>query len=613
VKLKDLDIDVKDVVDVYMHTDEAWAEARERSLLCYDFCMNKQWTSDEITKFLKDNRPPIVYNLILPRLHNLVGGEQLNRRSAWIRASSKVNMPMADMLNGMFNNSWTVEEGEYELDKTFLDGLICTIPGWMGVDIEPNSMGFLEYKYRTRNPFSIFPDPDYRDYKLRDCDWIISEHWMGMTEMRALYGDNVGFTDSVKDMKMPWFQELGNRIGSMFAGGDIDSGFYDKDGHRYKVLEMQERRDMRYVLFRDNATGAYLEIEKAEADKNKEGYPGYTFMAEITRKRVWVTTVIPYLNIKVVDEVYFLDTDMYNLIPYCSFDYNNVKSQNNSLVNALLDPQKNLNKREIQKTTYIDHSINSPVLFSYEDKDTKDEFERIGNKPGVGLLFRNYKVKPSRMQPANIGMDIWNDIADSVGKMNDISGINEAARGQSEYSDESARLYGMKLERTGATINPYFRNLSKTRKMIVEYWLKTVKQVYSEQDRPVEIMDRLHNVEEITINTALGTNDIRQFEGRVVLDEGEYSPNKMQESMQTKMALMQTIPPELINWEWMLKDIELTDIQEQIDYMKMIQGQMADQAALQQAMQEDQVMTQQLLAEKELKAPPEKKGKEKTK
>lgn len=614
MKLKDLDMDVKDVVDVYLHSDEAWQDARDRSLLCYDFCMNKQWTSEEISRFLKDNRPPIVYNLILPRLHNLIGGEQLNRRNAWIRASNKNNMPLAELLNGMYNNSWTVEEGEYELDKAFLDGLICTIPGWLAIDIEPNEMGFLEYRYRTRNPFSIFPDPDYRDYKLRDCDWIISEHWASINDMRSLYGDNAMFMDSTKEMrKRSWIESLGNRIGSMFGGGDIDSSFYDQDGHRYKILEMQERKEMQYALFRNKTTGEYVEIDKAEAKADKTGFPELTFMAETTRKRVWITTVIPFLNIKVVDEVYFIDTDMYNLIPYCSFDYNNVKSQNNSLVNALIDPQKNLNKREIQKTTYIDHSINSPVLFSYEDKDTKDDFEKQGNKPGIGLLFRNYKVPPRRLQPANVGMDVWNDIADSVQKMNDISGINEAARGQSEYSDESARLYGMKLERTGATINPYFNNLSKTRKMIAEYFLKSVKQVYAEPNRPVEIMDRLHNVEEVTINDGLGTRDIRQFEGRVVLDEGEYSPNKMQENMQTKMALMQTIPPELINWEWMLKDIELTDIQEQIDYIKMIQGQMADQAALQQAMQEDQAVTAQLLAEKELKQPPEKKGKEKTK
>ena len=129
MKYKDLDIDVKDVVDIYQHSADAWESSRDQSLLCYEFCMNKQWTEDEISKFLKDNRPPIVYNLILPRLHNLIGGEQLNRRNAWIRASNKANIPLADILNGIYNNSWTVEEGEYELDKTFLDGLICTILG----------------------------------------------------------------------------------------------------------------------------------------------------------------------------------------------------------------------------------------------------------------------------------------------------------------------------------------------------------------------------------------------------------------------------------------------------------------------------------------------------
>jgi hypothetical protein len=194
-------------------------------------------------------------------------------------------------------------------------------------------------------------------------------------------------------------------------------------------------------------------------------------------------------------------------------------------------------------------------------------------------------------------------------KMNDISGINETARGQSEYSNESARLFSMKSERVGATINPYFRNLSKTRKMIGEYFLATVKQVYSEENRVVQLMNRLHDVSEDVINSTLG-NSIEQFEGRVILDEAEYSPNKQQENMQTKLALAQTMPPELVNWAWVLKDMELPDIQEQIDYIAMMQGQIADQQTMQQAITEDQAVMQQLLAEKQLKEPPAKDGKE---
>ncbi len=604
MKKKDLDIGIQEAVDLYQHTADAWQESRDKSMQCYEFCMNKQWTDDEIRRFLKDNRPPIVYNLILPRLHNLIGSEQLNRRSARIRPANSNNLAMADMLNGLYMNSWEIEEGEFELEKTFLDGLIMPIPGWLGVYVEPNELGYLDYKYRSENPFSIFPDPGFRDYKLRDCGWLIKENWLTLEQLRTTYGNRSEFAD----LDTNWWNELSNRITSMFVGGDLDSTYWDKDGHKYKVLEIQTRKDEQKAVLKELETGAMIEVEKSEFEKNRDGYAGYVFMAYTTRKRVWIQTVIPYLNIEVVNEPYFINTDMYNMIPYMSFDYNNAKSMNNSLVAALIDPQKNLNKREIQKTTYIDHSINSPVLFSYEDKDTKEDFEKNGNKPGIGLLFRNYKVRPSRLSPANISMDIWNDISDSVQKMNDISGINEAARGSSQYSDESARLYGLKLERTGATINPYFRNLSKTRKMVVEYFLKSVKQVYGEPGRPVNIMDRLHNVKQEIINTTLA-NSIEQFEGRVILDEAEYSPNKMQENLQTKMALMQSIPPELINWEWMLKDIELPDIQEEIDYIKMMQGQMADQAAMQQVQQEDAAITQQLAAEKQLRQPPDK-GKE---
>ena len=113
-----------------------------------------------------------------------------------------------------------------------------------------------------------------------------------------------------------------------------------------------------------------------------------------------------------------------------------------------MDPQRNLNKREIQKTSYIDHAINSPIMFYYEDYDAKKTFEEEGNKPGSTIMYRNTVAPPKRMQPANVNSDVWNDIADSRDKMNDISGINDTARGQSEYSNESARLFSMKAERT---------------------------------------------------------------------------------------------------------------------------------------------------------------------
>ena len=606
------DMAVQDVVDVYRHAGDAWQESREASMLCYNFVMNRQWTDAEVAAFLKEKRPPMVYNLILPRLHNLIGSEQQNRRSARIRPASAQMAGMASVLNGLHNNIWEVNEGEFELEKVFLDGLINLIPGWMRIDVEPNDLGYLEYRHSSTNPFSIYPDPDYRDYKLRDCGWIISEQWMTLDQINEKFGKRAEF----KGENQSWFDKIAARLGGIFGHGDLDSRFVNTDGDKYKVLEMQERYTEQTSIFANLETGEYMSFDKKEAEEIKDN-PLFAYVTNGTRKRIRIRTVIPHFDVEVVNEPYFIKTGMYNLIPYCSFDYNNLKSKSNSLVNAMMDPQRNLNKREIQKTTYIDHAINSPILFSYEDRDAKETFEEEGNKPGVTLMYRNHQAPPKRMQPANMNSDVWNDIADSRDKMNDISGINETARGQSEYSNESARLFSMKAERTGATINPYFRNLSKTRKMCAEYFLETVKQVYSEPNRIVDISDKTNVSQQIILNNMYdGTMQVSKFEGKVILDEGEYSPTKLQENMQTKLVLAQTMPPELVNWKWILKDSELPDINEQIEYIDMVMGMQQEQAAMQTAMQEDQAITQQLLAEKQLKEPiekPEQKSKSKAK
>lgn len=594
------DIGVQELIDIYLNTEMRWAASRTKSLECYGFTMNKQWTDKEIKNFLKDNRVPMVYNLILPRLHNLIGTEQLNRRSARIRPSSSATRPQADILNGLMNSIWEKEEGEFEFEKMFIDGLICTIPGWMGVYVEPDEIGQLEYRLRSLNPFSVYPDPDYRDYKLRDCKWIMVEQWMNIDEIKESFGDKL----DLKGETSAWWERLSARLSGLMGNGDNDSKFFNQNGDLYKVIEMQSRETQKREVFADLTTGQYLSLTMEEA-KEMQGNTNFIYVTETRAKQVHIKTVIPHFNAIVVDEPYFIKTDKYNLIPYTSFDYNNLKSENNSLVNALIDPQKNLNKREIQKTTFIDHTINSPVLFSYEDKDAKEEFESKGNKPGLGLLYRNQKNPPKRLQPGQVTNDIWNDIADSIDKMNDISGINETARGQSEYSGESARLFNMKAERTGATVNPYFRNLSKSRKMWAEYFLSTVKQVYKEEGRIAEIVDITGRAEEVVLNTMNGIN-IATFEGKVVLDDAEYSPTRLQENMQTKLVLAQSMPPEYVNWTWILKDLELPDVEEQIEYIQMITGQMQEQQAMQTAMAEDQAITQQLLAEKQLKEPAEK-------
>jgi len=591
--------DVQNVIDVYRHTVDAWALSREDSLTCYNFCMNNQWTAREKAKFLKEKRPPIVYNMLLPRIHNLVGTEQLNRRSIKIVPSNVNNLELSNTLNGLWRSIWETEEAEFETERVFIDGLIMKIPGCLRIDVEPNYLGQYEYRINSVNPMGVFFDPGHRRSDLKDCGWIIQENWLNRDQIIDTYGKKLNLDEGA--FVENWWEEISNRVKSLFGYGDTGSDWYDKDGEKYKVLEMQRRVKEQRELFADMA-GNFILVKKSEAKKYKEANPESQFLTTQEVDRIRITTVCPYIDEVLVDEPYFIETDMYNIIPYYSFDYNNVKSSNNSLVYALLDPQRNLNKREIQKSAYIDHSINAPVMFSIEDKEAKDDFEMKGNQPGLGLTYRNYNAKPFRLQPANLSMDVWNDIGDSVDKMNDISGVNDTARGQSEFSNESGRLYAMKAERLGATVNPYFRNLAKFRKMAAEYFLKTVSQVYSDEGRVIDVMDRTNSTKQVVIDS-ITSRGIIEFEGRVVLDEAEHSPNMLRENLQTKLALAQSMPPELVNWAWILKDIELTDVQEQIDYINSVLGIQQQQASEDRALAQEAAITEQVIAEQQAAQP----------
>jgi len=579
---------VKNVVSVYANAYNEWSVSRKQAEICYNFLLNKQWNEEEIKHFLKQGMPPIVYNLILPRIFNLLGTEQLNRSSVQIRPYYESQTDLAHILSGLFNNVWESKNGEEELRRVFIDGLIMPIPGCFQIKVEPDETGFLDYSFNALNPYSVLFDPNTTRSDLKDCQYILQDNWLRLDQLIETYGDREEF--KLEGYSDKWWEKLSETVGDtvkeLFGLTGAQDNFYNKKQNLYKVIEMQTRTKEKREMFIDNLTQEFVLYPPKTIED--AGAMNLTYISDTEIKKIHITTVCPYFNIVLVDENNWLDTDKYDIIPYFSMDFGNRKCQNSSLVMAMIDPQKNLNKREIQKTAYIDRAMISPIMFSYDDRDAKEDYDINGSDPRYSMLVRNYKFPPTRLAPSPMPYDVWNDIADIKDKLNDISGINEAARGQSEYSNESARIYSMKLQRFAATINPYYYNLSKTRRMIAEYFLDTCRQVYSELNRIVTIMDMQKKTQNVLINEVVGDtirNQLSGFQGKVVLDEGKHSPTQTQENFEKKLAMAQLMPPELINWEWLLKDSELSDVEEQIDYIKQRLGLMAQQAEVQQQMQ----------------------------
>jgi len=594
---------VKKVVDTYEYALEQWDKARRKSIEAYKYLFNDQWTEEE-KKYLKaDGRPPMVYNLLVPRINNLIGTEQLNRRSVKIRPRTVANKEMASVINGLFKTIFSNEDVEYELQRAFIDGLVMTIPGFIEIMVETDINGFPSYKFGVANSFNVLPDPDYSDYAMRDARYIIKEKWLSLDEIVDKYGHKDSYYN---DEKREWWEELSTVIGNVLGKSEYDSRYYDKNNDKYKLLEMQERVIVKEAVLYDKVNDKYIRVPKEEAKKEMKSNKDLRFVTEDSKKKIFITACVPHF-----DEIVYSDFDkwgssMFNVIPYCSFDVNHKKTENNSLIEALKDVQKNYNKRQAQITNHIDHDINSPVFFSSDDIETKEEYQRTGNKPRSAFTLSSLKNTPWVKSPSVLAPDAWRSLADSERVMNDISSINEALRGNTESASESGRLFQMKTERAGVSVNPYFSNLSKTRKLIAEYMFDTLKAVYGQRDRMISLIDPKTKLEEDNILNLdmYGKiyNNVNEFEGKVMIDEGEYSPTKLADDLQTKLMIFEILgrDPQLVDWNWMLKDSELNDVDTQIDHIQGVLQQSAEQQAEEGAMQNQERVLDNLKKEQEM-------------
>ena len=127
------------------------------------------------------------------------------------------------------------------------------------------------------------------------------------------------------------------------------------------------------MLFIDVETNEYIVMDEPDSRNNVP--ENLKYVSDTYAKRIHITTISPYHNTVLFDGDNWLHTDMYDIIPYYSLDYSVAKSQEpSSLVWAMIDPQKNLNKRQIQKTGYIDRAM-VPIVFSAEDRDAKEDYD----------------------------------------------------------------------------------------------------------------------------------------------------------------------------------------------------------------------------------------------
>ena len=531
------------VLKAWKFSRDSFENAREESERAVRYLNNDTWTSDEKTNAKKYKKPTLKYNIITPIVSTLVGNEQLNRRQARFKPLTVESVNVADIVQQRWTALVDEQDIEDKLQIAFIDALTTKLGGWIERSWEMSPDGYLDFKYEVLNNFRVYIDPETRanDYELKHCRWIIKEGWEPLDVISEKY--SIDPHDIKIERNQRWWNALSETVRRMtdkVYSSNLEN--YDKNNDRYRILEMQERVTTKMVKLFDGVD--YFIVPRSEMRKLKEDNPSLMMLQEFNEDKIHMTTIIPYFkNLVVKDEDIEQPTPSFDVFPVWSYNYNVQVNEQTSLVDLLLDIQDDVNKAKSQVRDYVTQILSGGVFIDKREKETIKALKEKGNQPNMVYELNNPAIMPQKMPPSSLPPDIMLNAENSVAFAQRVSLVSEAMKGETARSGESGVLFEQKVQRAAAAINPYFKNLSRLRKVLAKDFVDNFSHIYSEKDRVLNVKQE-SEFSQMIINLSYASevfNDVRNPSLYVELDEGESNVTNIEENFNKMLALSNMI------------------------------------------------------------------------
>lgn len=490
----------------------AWARvARE----CTRMLEGDQW--DEAVRRSREQArlPVLTINKIRPLVRLVYGWFVQNKIGVTYRAGNdSVSTPeAADILTKLFANAAALNHFAFSQGDVFLDGL-TTGRGWLDIraDFSRNFLG--EIVIRSKNPFYVYPDPEAEEYDPAEWAYSTETRWMSLDDILVYYG--VASRSKVKDQirssagrhrysDLPWYgsevsPDVGFGLNQCFERAEDKAWWRSGDGanavdlvdpHRrlIRVIDCQWRTLERARQFVDLVTGETRRIpdswerERIAAalmwseEMGRVTGNGQTLAVREGPVPVWRWTVTAG------DQLLHDSVSPYEAPTQILYSPYFRRGRTQGMIDDLLDPQREINKRRSAFAQIIAQSANGGWMVpkgSLQPVEV-EQLKEQGSTPGVVMEYdviggqRPEPIVPAQMPQAYAVLE-----QAASQDLRDISNINEAVLGTFEGVESGAALVAR--QRGAATsIQSYLDPFQRTMTLLGQRFRQIVGAIYTEE------------------------------------------------------------------------------------------------------------------------------------
>lgn len=373
-----------------------------------------QWDSAVIKKLDSEGKPHISINKIMPYVNTLSGYQRQIRDSLVLFPRQNATEGMASALTqlGRYTMESSRPTGDYVISESFINGLIGS-KWWMGWrdnfsqdplngDISPESVSC----------FRVFEDPMFQGYDIDRNDpfdycrfvfrvWLLEAH-----QIKKIWSEKKDVLKSMSTSKSVLDMTLAGLTNDLSGSGDdytarVTLGMTENDiCKRYIVRRCYFKTwETSYMMVDTTNQQKYiLDASKEKIDKLADSNPNFRVIS-YTKPIMHMATYLGDVELDYEKDPYNGNTN-YPLTRFCPYW---VDGKSMGMVDNLIDPQKELNKRRSQLLHHLNQSANSGFM-AEEGSLTPEQLDNwrqnMSSSGFIGLYTG--PNKPTPIQPTQL-------------------------------------------------------------------------------------------------------------------------------------------------------------------------------------------------------------------
>jgi len=554
---------------------------------------DKQWEARDIAILDSKKRIHLSLNIVFPIINLLTGYERQNRMDLKCFPKKGGIGIVADLLTELVKHVEDQSLGLYMRSAAFFDGIIST-KGFMNLDIKYDEDPFNgEIVVDIDDPFDVCEDPNNKKYDLNFGKYVIRSFWGDKEQIKLIFPKSKKYIDDLK------YDDLDNRDRDRIPGSDKSPDLF-----KARLRETWWKSYEKAVYFIDTVNMDSKRVHKSKIDLLKIILEKDRRRAEEQGSRPIFAVrenVIPVLNCTTTlgkielehKERPFGEMSKFPIIRFVPYF---IKGNCLGVVDNLIDPQKEKNKRRSQAVNIINSNANTGFIVKEEDGMDIDNLVEQASSPTPIITYKGTKpdkIEPTQLSSGHIALEkLAEEDAPKISSVN----LNMMAQGPTSESGVKDR---QRINQGLIGNEIIFDNMKLTHKIYSETIIEMIR--YGNTFSTAEMMaiaseaKMEQNVDQLL--EAIRSRKVGKY--GIAISESPTNPTIRFANFQMLMDMAQIYGPEIIPPDIVIEASDMPKKEETIERLKQQQA-MQQQLLMAQAKGQQQGNKQQQAQRKQL-------------